>query len=55
MDDEKAIFKDNVTFEETMQYGIENATDIGALGFDIKKTFIFSDLKYLGHHFLMNA
>ena len=54
-DDEKAIFKDNVTFEETMQYGMENAKDIIALGFDVKKTFIFSDLKYLGHHFLMNA
>lgn len=54
-DDEKAIFKDKVTCEETMQYAMDNARDIIALGFDPKKTFIYSDLKYLGGHFLMNA
>jgi len=54
-DDEKALFKDSATFEETLQYGMDNAKDLIALGFDPKKTFIFSDLKYLGNHFLMNA
>lgn len=54
-DDEKALFKDNLTFEETLAYGMENARDIIALGFDVKKTFVYSDLKYLSHHFLMNA
>lgn len=54
-DDEKALFKDSLTFEETLQYAMENARDIIALGFDLKKTFIYSDLKYVSHHFLMNA
>ncbi|TPX19021.1 uncharacterized protein E0L32_011265 [Thyridium curvatum] len=54
-DDEKAVFKDNLTFEEVMGYAMDNAKDIIALGFDVKKTFIYSDLKYLSHHFLMNA
>ncbi|RYP22451.1 hypothetical protein DL765_001663 [Monosporascus sp. GIB2] len=54
-DDEKAIFNDNLTCEETMKYAMDNAKDIIALGFDVKKTFIYSDLKYLGGHFLMNA
>ncbi|KOC13572.1 putative tryptophanyl-tRNA synthetase [Aspergillus flavus AF70] len=54
-DDEKALFKDNLTFEETMKYAKENARDIIAIGFDKKKTFIYSDLKYLSNHFLMNA
>jgi hypothetical protein len=54
-DDEKALFKDSLTFEETMHYAMENAKDIIALGFDLKKTFIYSDLKYISSHFLMNA
>ncbi|KAE8143429.1 hypothetical protein BDV38DRAFT_292038 [Aspergillus pseudotamarii] len=54
-DDEKALFKDSLTFEETMAYAKENARDIIAIGFDKKKTFIYSDLKYLSNHFLMNA
>ncbi|CAK7222549.1 tryptophan--tRNA ligase [Sporothrix curviconia] len=54
-DDEKALFKDGLAFEDTLQYGMDNARDIIALGFDLKKTFIFSDLKYLSNHFLMNA
>ncbi|KAF2458828.1 putative tryptophanyl-tRNA synthetase [Lineolata rhizophorae] len=57
-DDEKALFKDSLTFEETMQFGRDNAKDIIAIGFDVKKTFIYSDLKYLsmgGHHMLLNA
>jgi len=31
--------------------GIENAKDIIACGFDIKKTFIFRDTDYIGHMF----
>ncbi|KAM5352469.1 hypothetical protein ACJ41O_005192 [Fusarium nematophilum] len=54
-DDEKALFKDSLTFEETLKYAMENARDIIALGFDVKKTFLYSDLKYLSNHFLMNA
>ncbi|KIH86569.1 tryptophanyl-tRNA synthetase [Sporothrix brasiliensis 5110] len=54
-DDEKALFKDSLAFEDTLQYGKDNARDIIALGYDQKKTFIFSDLEYLSNHFLMNA
>jgi tryptophanyl-tRNA synthetase len=54
-DDEKALFKENLTFEDVLGFAMENAKDIIALGFDQKKTFIYSDLKYLGHHFLTNA
>ncbi|RAL01812.1 tryptophan--tRNA ligase WRS1 [Aspergillus ibericus CBS 121593] len=54
-DDEKALFKDSVTFEDALHFAMENAKDIIALGFDLKKTFIYSDLKYVSNHFLMNA
>lgn len=54
-DDEKALFKDNLTFEDTYKFGLQNAKDIIACGFDLKKTFIFSDLDYVKGHFLMNV
>jgi hypothetical protein len=38
-----------------MKFARDNAKDILAMGFDKKKTFIYSDLKYLGGHFLLNA
>ncbi len=53
-DDEKALFKDGLTFEDAHKYGLQNAKDIIACGFDMKKTFIFSDLDYVSGHFLMN-
>uniref|UniRef100_A0A8D0GL72 Tryptophan--tRNA ligase, cytoplasmic n=1 Tax=Sphenodon punctatus TaxID=8508 RepID=A0A8D0GL72_SPHPU len=46
-DDEKYLWKD-LTIEKAYQYAVENAKDIIACGFDINKTFIFSDLDYLG-------
>lgn len=54
-DDEKALFKDKLTFEETHKFALENAKDIIAAGFDLKKTFIYSDLEYISGHFLMNV
>ncbi|KAK8233560.1 tryptophanyl-tRNA synthetase [Phyllosticta capitalensis] len=57
-DDEKALFKDNLTFEETMKCARDNAKDIIAIGFDLKKTFIYSDLKFIGYdggHMMLNA
>jgi len=47
-DDEKFLWKD-MTLEESQHMAIENAKDIIACGFDIKKTFIFRDTDYLGH------
>lgn len=57
-DDEKALFKDDLSFEQTVQFSIDNAKDIIAVGFDPKKTFIYSDLKFYGNggaHLLWNA
>jgi tryptophanyl-tRNA synthetase len=46
-DDEKFLWKD-LTLSECHHYARENAKDIIALGFDINKTFIFSDMEYIG-------
>ncbi|XP_014710046.1 tryptophan--tRNA ligase, cytoplasmic [Equus asinus] len=46
-DDEKYLWKD-LTLDQAYGYAVENAKDIIACGFDIKKTFIFSDLEYMG-------
>ncbi|KAK2786290.1 hypothetical protein FQN52_007881 [Onygenales sp. PD_12] len=54
-DDEKALFKENLRFEDTYKFGLQNAKDIIACGFDVKKTFIYSDLDYVKGHFLMNV
>ena len=53
-DDEKFIFKgtyDESTGDDLDRFAaltLENARDIIACGFDYKKTFIFSDLEYVG-------
>jgi len=46
-DDEKFFWK-NLTVEECRRLARENAKDIIACGFDISKTFIFSDFNYVG-------
>ncbi|XP_060574814.1 tryptophan--tRNA ligase, cytoplasmic-like [Ruditapes philippinarum] len=46
-DDEKFLWKD-LALEETNRLAHENVKDIIALGFDVNKTFIFSDLEYIG-------
>lgn len=46
-DDEKFFLKD-IDCEETHRLAYENAKDIIAVGFDVKKTFIFSDIDYIG-------
>eukprot|EP00736_Rhodelphis_marinus_P012798 Rmarinus@m.25981 len=47
-DDEKFLWKD-LSAEETHRLAFENARDIIACGFDVEKTFIFSDMDYIGH------
>ena len=47
-DDEKYLVKD-LELEECHRLGFANARDIIACGFDIEKTFIFSDLDYIQH------
>lgn len=46
-DDEKFLWKD-ITVEEAHRLAYENVKDIIACGFDVKKTFVFSDIDYIG-------
>jgi len=46
-DDEKFLWKD-LTPEEAHRLALENIKDIIGLGFDVEKTFIFSDFEYIG-------
>jgi tryptophanyl-tRNA synthetase len=48
-DDEKFLFKQDLKLEDCHRLAYENAKDIIACGFDMKKTFIFSDLNYIQH------
>jgi len=45
-DEEKFLFKDNLSLEETRRWAYENILDIIAIGFDPKKTKIFLDTEY---------
>jgi tryptophanyl-tRNA synthetase len=47
-DDEKFLFKSELELEQCHRLAFENAKDIVAVGFDVNKTFIFSDLDYIG-------
>ena len=44
-DDEKFLWKD-LKMADAKKLSVENAKDIIALGFDVNKTFIFSDFRY---------
>ncbi|KAL6842134.1 hypothetical protein ACP4OV_028113 [Aristida adscensionis] len=52
-DDEKFLWK-NLTVEESKRLARENAKDIIACGFDVERTFIFSDFNYVGGAFYEN-
>lgn len=54
-DDEKFLFKSNLTLEDCHKYAFENAKDIIACGFKLEKTFIFSDLDFMGGQFYRNV
>jgi tryptophanyl-tRNA synthetase len=47
-DDEKFFFKEHLSLEEAHRLAFENAKDIIACGFNPEKTFIFSNLDYIG-------
>ncbi|KAL1897214.1 tryptophan--tRNA ligase [Ceratocystis pirilliformis] len=53
-DDEKFLFSEKRTVEEVMGYTRKNVRDIISVGFDINKTFIFSDYDYMGGAFYRN-
>lgn len=46
-DDEKMLWRD-ISLEDAHIMAYENAKDIIALGFDVNKTLIFSNLDYIG-------
>ncbi|BFF93001.1 tryptophan--tRNA ligase cytoplasmic [Drosophila madeirensis] len=46
-DDEKTLWKD-LKVEDAIKLARENAKDIVAMGFDVKKTFIFNNLEFMG-------
>ncbi|CAM8961626.1 unnamed protein product [Rhodiola kirilowii] len=52
-DDEKCMWK-NLSVEESQRLARENAKDIIACGFDVTRTFIFSDFDYVGCAFYKN-
>ncbi|GKA41734.1 tryptophan--tRNA ligase, cytoplasmic [Tanacetum coccineum] len=52
-DDEKCMWK-NLSVEESERLARENAKDIIACGFDVSRTFIFSDFDYVGGAFYKN-
>ncbi|KAI9833644.1 MAG: hypothetical protein M1819_003597 [Sarea resinae] len=55
-DDEKYLYsKKNLTHEDVIRFSRENAMDIMACGFDVKKTYIFSDLESMGPAFYQNV
>ncbi|KAI5779742.1 hypothetical protein EDC01DRAFT_292853 [Geopyxis carbonaria] len=54
-DDEKFLFKQNLTVPDVKAFTRRNAADIIAVGFDVKKTFIFSDFDYMGGAFYENV
>jgi tryptophanyl-tRNA synthetase len=47
-DEEKFLFKDNLSLAECKEWAHDNILDIIALGFDSKKTKIFLDTEYAG-------
>ncbi|KAG2583778.1 hypothetical protein PVAP13_6KG241600 [Panicum virgatum] len=54
-DDEKFSWKKNLTIAECERLARENAKDIIACGFDVERTFIFSNLNYVGREFYKNT
>lgn len=46
-DDEKFLFKKDLTLQETVKMGVENVKDILSCGLNIHKTFIFSNMSYV--------
>ena len=45
-DDEKFYVKENLSFNDSIEYSNDNILDLIALGFKVKKTFIFEDFVY---------
>lgn len=49
------MFKHELKIEDVRRFCRSNAKDVIAVGFDLKKTFIFSDLDFVGGVFYHNV
>ncbi|KAH9484132.1 tryptophan--tRNA ligase [Psilocybe cubensis] len=54
-DDEKFLFKHELKPEQTKLFSKQNARDIIACGFDLDRTFIFSNYEFMGGAFYQNV
>ena len=54
LDDEKFLFKHELKLEQTYKFGKDNARDIISVGFNLEKTFIFSDYDFVSGTFYRN-
>ncbi|KAF8334180.1 uncharacterized protein EI90DRAFT_3121520 [Cantharellus anzutake] len=54
-DDEKFLFKQDLKVEQTQQFARDNSKDIIACGFDLERTFIFSNFDYVSGAFYKNV
>ena len=55
VDDEKFLFKHQLKVEQVKEFSRQNAKDIIAVGFDLNKTFIFSNYAYMNGAFYENV
>ncbi len=46
-DDEKYLYRPELSLKDVRANAASNIKDIIAFGFDVKKTFIFSDIDYI--------
>ena len=53
-DDMKLLHSKGLTIDDVKRYDVDNAKDIIAFGFDPKKTFVFSNLDFVGGAFYQN-
>ncbi|KAF9457232.1 tryptophanyl-tRNA synthetase [Collybia nuda] len=54
-DDEKFLFKHELSVDKVRSFARQNARDIIAVGFNLEKTFIFSDYDFMGGPFYQNV
>ncbi|KAJ7273047.1 hypothetical protein C8J57DRAFT_1316406 [Mycena rebaudengoi] len=54
-DDEKFLFKHELKVEDTRAFARQNTRDIIAVGFNLERTFIFSDYDFMGGAFYQNV
>ncbi|KAF7294689.1 Tryptophanyl-tRNA synthetase [Mycena indigotica] len=54
-DDEKFLFKHELKVDQVKKFARQNARDIIAVGFNLEKTFIFSNYDYVGGPFYENV